>query len=346
MTTNLFLKESIMQTTELLAAIETRSAEIKNEQQEIATRLTALERKGLPNIHGASDASTGLELKSLVAALGASGNMTAKASVQVSKSTLLQGVSAGYLNPVSQNIGVFAQAEQLSIASQIHSFGTTAAIIDYSVLTTADSGAIQVKEGDLKKQLDIVSTPKKVEMLTHAGWVKISTQALADQQNISQALGSIMYGAIARSVDANIVATAIAEGTTGATMSTPLLSALGAVAQIQSYGKSGVVFVNPIDFAAITLSVNSNGDFIQVPQAYAGVIRAASGVAQGTYLATSLDGSGLDLAVNETVGIDIGTSGDDFLKNLRVLLAESRAVALIRDANLVVTGSLSAAKAK
>lgn len=334
-----------MQTSELLAAIESKSAEIKNEQQEIATRLTALERKGLPNIHGASDAATGLELKSLVAALGASGNMTAKASVQVAKSTLLQGTSAGYVNPVTQNIGVFAQAEQLSIASQIHSFGTTAAIIDYTVLTTTDSGAVQVLEGDLKKQLEVTSTPKKIEMLTHAGWVKISTQCLDDQVAIQQAIGSIIYGAIARSVDANIVATAIAEGVKGATMSTPLLSALGAVAQIQSYGKSGVVFVNPLDFAAITLSVNSNGDFIQVPQAYAGVIRAASGIAQGQYLATSLDGSGLDLAVRESVGIDVGTTADDFVRNLRVLLAESRAVALVRDANLVVTGALAKAVA-
>ena len=331
----------------LIQTLETRSAEIKGAQQDLATRLMDLEQKSASGKGmGTISVAQGLEIKSLVAALSNSGNMTAKASVDVTKSTLLQGVSAGYLNPVSQNIGVFAQAEQLSIASQIHSFGTTAAIIDYSVLTTADSGAIQVKEGDLKKELAVVSTPKKVEMLTHAGWVKISTQALDDQVAIQQAIGSIMYGAIARSVDANIVATATAEGTSGATMSTPLLSALGAVAQIQSYGKSGVVFVNPIDFAAITLATNSNGDFIQVPQAYAGVIRAAAGVAQGSYLATSLDGSGLDLAVRENVGIDVGTTADDFVKNLRVLLAEARAVALVRDSNLVVTGSLSAAKAK
>ena len=331
----------------LIQTLETRSAEIKGAQQDLATRLMDLEQKSASGKGmGTISVAQGLEIKSLVAALSNSGNMTAKASVDVTKSTLLQGVSAGYLNPVSQNIGVFAQAEQLSIASQIHSFGTTAAIIDYSVLTTADSGAIQVKEGDLKKELAVVSTPKKVEMLTHAGWVKISTQALDDQVAIQQAIGSIMYGAIARSVDANIVATATAEGTSGATMSTPLLSALGAVAQIQSFGKSGVVFVNPIDFAAITLATNSNGDFIQVPQAYAGVIRAAAGVAQGSYLATSLDGSGLDLAVRENVGIDVGTTADDFVKNLRVLLAEARAVALVRDSNLVVTGSLSAAKAK
>ena len=336
-----------MQTNELVNVLEQRSAEIKGAQSELASRIMDLEQKAASaKGYGVTSVAQGMEIKSLITALGNSGNMTAKASVDVTKSTLLQGVSAGYLNPVSQNIGVFAQAEQLSIASQIHSFGTTAAIIDYSVLTTADSGAIQVKEGDLKKQLEIISTPKKVEMLTHAGWVKISTQALEDQVAIQQAIGSIMYGAIARSVDANIVATATAEGTTGATMSTPLLSALGAVAQIQSYGKSGVVFVNPIDFAAITLATNSNGDFIQVPQAYAGVIRAAAGVAQGSYLATSLDGSGLDLAVRENVGIDIGTTGDDFTANRRVLLCEGRAVAIVRDSNLVVTGSLSAAKAK
>ena len=332
-----------MEHNQIIQALEAKGAQFS----ELAQRVMDIEQKqASAKGYGVTSTASGLELKSLVAALSNSGNMTAKASVDVTKSTLLQGVSAGYLNPVSQNIGVFAQAEQLSIASQIHSFGTTAAIIDYSVLTTADSGAIQVKEGDLKKELAVVSTPKKVEMLTHAGWVKISTQALDDQVAIQQAIGSIMYGAIARSVDANIVATATAEGTAGATMSTPLLSALGAVAQIQSYGKSGVVFVNPIDFAAITLATNSNGDFIQVPQAYAGVIRAAAGVAQGSYLATSLDGSGLDLAVRENVGIDIGTTGEDFVKNLRVLLCESRAVALVRDSNLVVTGSLSAAKAK
>ena len=332
-----------MEHNQIIQALEAKGAQFS----ELAQRVMDIEQKqASAKGYGVTSVAQGMEIKSLITALGNSGNMTAKASVDVTKSTLLQGVSAGYLNPVSQNIGVFAQAEQLSIASQIHSFGTTAAIIDYSVLTTADSGAIQVKEGDLKKQLEIISTPKKVEMLTHAGWVKISTQALEDQVAIQQAIGSIMYGAIARSVDANIVATATAEGTTGATMSTPLLSALGAVAQIQSYGKSGVVFVNPIDFAAITLATNSNGDFIQVPQAYAGVIRAAAGVAQGSYLATSLDGSGLDLAVRENVGIDIGTTGEDFVKNLRVLLCESRAVALVRDSNLVVTGSLSAAKAK
>jgi len=334
-------------TKELVNTINQKSQEIKDEYNEMSKRLMALEQSNAKSVgfSGQPDASQD-RLTVLKTALAASGNATAKVVVPMQKSTLLQGVSAGKLSPTERNIGVFAQAQQLSLAAQLHSFPTDASVIDYTVIGSTDAAQMQGGEGNLKHELAITSTPNKVEMNTFAGWVKVSTQALNDQININQAIDSVLRGAIQRGLDNHIMSVVTANATQGNSGVTPMLSALMAAAQIQSLGHAATVFVNPMDYAAITLTVGTNGEFIDVPQSYQGIIKPASGVTSGKYLATTLDGSGLDLAIRESLNIDIGTSGDDFIKNLRVLLAEVRAVALIRDPSLVIVGDLVAAKTK
>jgi hypothetical protein len=117
----------------LIDNIEQKSAEFKENYQDMSKRLMSLEQKaaGSNNVNfGGNDHQAPERLKGLTIALAASGNATAKVSVPMQKSILLQGVSAGKLMPTEKNIGVFAQAEQLSLSSQLHSFPTDAAVMN------------------------------------------------------------------------------------------------------------------------------------------------------------------------------------------------------------------------
>jgi hypothetical protein len=330
-----------MEQIEILKAFEKRDAEI-------ASRLLELEQKAVRPVIGMENASSiNTNLEPVMQALSSSGNLTAKSVVPMNrKSILLQGVSSGHLYPTHESLGVVAQSSGLSLSSQLHTFAITGSNVSYSRISSTDSGAMQGGEGNLKKELSINAEPVLAESNTFAGWSKISTQALSDQQNIELALSQVMSNCIYKALDAHAFDVASKQGTVGTAGPTPLITALSAVGAINGYGKQGVVFVNPSDYLAMTLATTTNGEFIEIPEAFAGSIKMASGIPTGSYLATTLDGEGLDLAIRENLNIDVGVTGDDFVKNLRVLLAEIRGLAIVRDPSLVITGTLAANKTK
>ena len=324
--------------------IEQKSSEIKNEQQELSLRLQALEQKSVGNVHGATNASTGFEVKSVLEALSASGNMTCKSVVPANaKSILTQGNTS--ILPTVSNQGVIGQNE-ISLASQLPFFGIQEAVVRFSRLSTTDMGAIQGGEGLLKKELAIDATPIERECNTFAAWTAVSTQALADQRDVQTAISSVLSVGILRAVNAHVIEVANAEGVKGSAQATPLLTALGAVAQIQAQGYGASVYLNPSDFVAAQLAVSSTGEFIGIPSGFAGTVKPAAGVPVGSFLATANDGSGIALAIREQMNLDIGVQGDQFVKNLRTLLMEIRALAIVRNPELVITGTLAKATAK
>jgi hypothetical protein len=319
--------------------IEQKSAEIKNEQAEIAMRLQALEQRSVPNVHGASSVGSGFEVKSVMDALASSGNFTAKSVVAANYKSILTQGNASILPTVS-NQGVIGQNE-ISLSAQLPSFGIQEAVVRFSRLSTNDMGAIQGLEGALKKELAIDATPIERECNTFAAWTSVSTQALADQKGINDAISSVLSIGILRALDAHAFGVATSEGTTGTVGTTPLLTALGAVASIQAQGFAATAYLNPVDFVAAQLAVSTTGEFIGIPNSFVGTIKVAAGVPAGSFLATANDGSGLSIALRESLAIDIGVQGDQFVKNLRSVLAELRGLAIIRNPALVVTGSLS-----
>lgn len=325
--------------------IESKSAEIKNEQQDLSLRLQALEQKQTGNIHGATTAQ-GLNLKSVTDGLASSGNLTVKATVPMAKSILLQGSTAGFIAPTHQNLGITAANDSASLASQLPSFGIEGSVIHFTRLSIDDVAGEQGLEGNLKKELNAVATPVEAESRTWAGWLKISTQALSDQRNIEAAINTVMTETVLRALSSHSVAVATAEGTAGTSGASPLISALTAAAMIESRGYKANVFVNPIDYIGMVLSQDSNGQFVQFPQAFTAALRPASGVTAGTYLATAANGDGVSLAMKEGINLDIGCVNDDFTRNVRTLLIEARGLAIVKNPSLVITGSLASVKAK
>lgn len=322
--------------------IEQKSAEIKNEQAEIAMRLQALEQRSVPNVHGASSTEDSrFDVKSIVEALAQSGNMTCKSILPANAKAILVNSNTSLL-PTVGNLGVFAAGE-ISLSAQLPSFSISEAIVRYSRLSTADQGAIQGAEGSLKKEISIDATPVEAESNTFAGWTSISTQGLADQRNINDALGTVLSTGILRAVDAHAFSVAQAQGTAGTAAATPLLTALQAAATIQAQGFAASVYLNPADFVGALLSTSTTGEFLDVPAAFAGVLKPAAGIPVGQFLATSNDGMGISLAIREGLSIDIGVVGDQFIKNVRTLLAEVRGLAIVKNPALVITGTLAKA---
>ena len=342
-TTTKFRKYQIMEYQNLIQTLEARSAEIKGAQSELAERIFHIEQKqaSARGFNATSTEGSRFDVKSIVEALAQSGNMTCKSIVPANaKSILVQGNTS--LMPTVANLGVFAAGE-ISLAAQLPSFSISEAIVRYSRLSTADKGAIQGAEGSLKHELAIDATPVEAECNTFAAWTAISTQALADQRNINDALGTVLSTGVVRAVNDHAFSVAQAQGTVGAVGATPLLTALTNAAAIQSQGFAASVYLNPADYVGALLATSTTGEFLDVPAAFVGVIKPAAGIPVGSFLATSNDGQGLSLAIRENLTIDIGVVGDQFIRNARTLLAEVRGLAIIKNPALVITGTLAKA---
>lgn len=326
---------------QVLKALEEKGAQFS----ELAARVMDLEQKSVGNVHGATTAQ-GLNLKSVVDGLASSGNLTVKTSVPMAKSILLQGSTAGFIAPTHQNLGITTANDSASLASQLPSFGIEGSVIHFTRLSSDDVAGEQGLEGNSKKELTAVATPVEAESRTWAGWLKVSTQSLNDQRNIEAAINTVMAETVLRALSAHAVQVATAEGTSGTSGATPLVSALTAAAMIESRGYKANVFVNPVDYIAMVLSQDTNGQFIQFPQAFTAALRPAAGVTAGTYLATAANGDGVSLAMKEGINLDIGCVNDDFTRNVRTLLIEARGLAIVKNPSLVITGSLAKATAK
>lgn len=326
---------------QVLKALEEKGAQFS----ELAARVMDLEQKSVGNVHGATTAQ-GLNLKSVVDGLASSGNLTVKTSVPMAKSILLQGSTAGFIAPTHQNLGITTANDSASLASQLPSFGIEGSVIHFTRLSSDDVAGEQGLEGNSKKELTAVATPVEAESRTWAGWLKVSTQSLNDQRNIEAAINTVMAETVLRALSAHAVQVATTEGTSGTSGATPLVSALTAAAMIESRGYKANVFVNPVDYIAMVLSQDSNGQFIQFPQAFTAALRPAAGVTAGTYLATAANGDGVSLAMKEGINLDIGCVNDDFTRNVRTLLIEARGLAIVKNPSLVITGSLAKATAK
>ena len=326
----------------LIQTLETRSAEIKGAQTELAERVLGLERQAA-NSKGfnATTEASGFEVKSVLESLANSGNFTAKSNVPASVKSILVNSNTSLL-PTVGNLGVIGQSE-ISLSAQLPSFAIQEAIVRFTRLSTNDSAAIQGGEGNLKKELAIDSTPVERESNTFAAWVAVSTQALADQKGITEAINSVLTVGIRRAVDAHAFSVAQAEGTAAVTGASPLVTVLGAIANVQAQGYAAVAYLNPADFVAVQLSQSTTGEFLDLPSAFVGTIRPAAGIPVGQFLVNATSGEGLSLAIRENLSIDIGVQNDQFVRNLRSVLIETRGLGVIKNPALVLTGALAKA---
>jgi len=123
----------------------------------------------------------------------------------------------------------------------------------------------------------------------------------------------------------------------------PLVTVLGAIANVQAQGYAAVAYLNPADFVAVQLSQSTTGEFLDLPSAFVGTIRPAAGIPVGQFLVNATSGEGLSLAIRENLSIDIGVQNDQFVRNLRSVLIETRGLGVIKNPALVLTGALAKA---
>ncbi len=280
----------------------------------------------------------------LARALAGSGNHTTGAVVC---RTLLQGVGASLLGATRADGGVVAIGGYggVPLVQAVQVIPTDAGTFFYNKISATSpppTGAKQAAEGDVKAQVALQSTPTTLTLATFAAWEKCSVQALDDQSGLAAAVESLLTGAVLRAADTDTWSVF----SSGATAITPEADAVSTIvktaAAIAAAGGSGIrAVVNPVDWATAMLTkASTSGNWLGLPPGVEmPAIVPSSGVPMGSVLVTA-GTDGAFVALREQVSASIGLSGDDFVRNLRTVLAEARLAAGIRNAALAYVGDL------
>jgi hypothetical protein len=101
------------------------------------------------------------------------------------------------------------------------------------------------------------------------------------------------------------------------------------------------VAINPADALAMQLAKADTSGVYLVPPALNAQVIAVPVVPAGQVLA--FDATATALALREQVAVEIGLDADDWSKNLRTLLCETRQLAVSRKPAQVLYGPLTAA---
>lgn len=197
-----------------------------------------------------------------------------------------------------------------------------------------------VAEGALKPEMALSATPHSDTLDTYAHWKAITRQALEDIPQIRSIVESRLRQGLLNALDAAIT-TALNGGTYTGVSNADLLTGvrLGlATVQGQGYGNPNVVVLNPADLAAIDISVmgsTMSGPTLQT-SAWGLSFIPAAGVAVGTAYVGDLDAA-VQLFRRSTATVMASEShADYFIRNLVLLLAEIRALAVVSEPNALV----------
>lgn len=204
----------------------------------------------------------------------------------------------------------------------------------------------QGAEGDTKSAVRPDHELVTQNALTIAGYAKMSRQALADSQELRQAVDVTLNRSVATALDVALV-----NGMTGFTggfeglataytslVYTSLVDAISeGVATMQVAGfVPDVVALNPADWLAITVAKGTANDHY-LSGSYLGQIEP---VLRGLRVVLSpsidagkalvLDSTHSELLIVNDFTVEIGYTNDDFIKNLAVLLGEMRILPVFR----------------
>lgn len=202
------------------------------------------------------------------------------------------------------------------------------------------NNAAIVKELALKPNSGVPATSVTKEIQTWAHWVEISKQVMADASGLEAAIGQLLVTGLVRKIDDHI----FSELATNATIWTPTLTGSDVFAEaaltLEAAGAQQVaIFVNPMDYlAAATMKASTSGVYLGMsPMAPSNVIASAS-VPVGNLLA--FDPAAVAYFERETVGVQIGYHGDQFVRNAATVLCEARGHAAALNTSLVIAGAI------
>ena len=355
-----------MSTTQLvvdaLQSLEERAVEsmkkMKERQDEFADRLLQIEQKGTARYDdgGGHSIAHGLghrvwtEMKKnadilsktdrLRLALPGAGDLAIKAAGDVTGTTSARTIQSGGVGiPGAMALGVYN-------AMPTRSIGATSAV-EYSRYTGIEgAAALQAAEGDAKAAVRPTFGLITQSALTVAGYSKVSKQALTDSNELARAVDVTLRRSIGTALD-----TLLMSGSWGgangflahATAYTSLVytnladAASEAVATMQEAGfMPDTVVLKPADWLAITTATASgSGEYLSgaylspLPELLRGMkVVLSPGVTAGKVMVA--DSSQLELLVVDDMTVEVGTSGDDFTKNVRTILGEMRVIPTFR----------------
>lgn len=248
------------------------------------------------------------------------------------------GIPAQWQGLVPTTLGVKNRLYDL-----VRKIGANGQAVSFAQVGLADNKAAKVKELGLKPNSELSTTPKTLEILTHAHWTEASKQVLDDVAGLQALIGSTLIEGLTRVVDTHIFtqlstnATAFTASTTGSDVFAE------ASLKIQLAGGSNIVVaVNPEDYLAAVIAKSSQGEYVGLTPFPVNLVASPS-VTKGMILA--FDQSAAAYFNRQDAGIFIGYHADQFVRNAVTILAESRGVAGVLNPNLVLFGDLPAAVA-
>lgn len=227
-----------------------------------------------------------------------------------------------------------------------------AGAVDYIYITPAPATAAPVvAEGAAKPESDFTVNLVSKTLQTYAHWKAASRQALDDLSTLRTLMENYLRAGVQRAIEGGIVDALAADTTIGAASGATMLEAARAgMATVQTNHRTpnGLV-LNPADWASIDLAAfaaSVQGAVVQ-NSPWGLTIAASPDLPAGTgYVGDFKSGvSVFDRGVSNVYATDSHT--DFFLKNVIVILAETRALPAVTDSaslvKITVDGGATAA---
>jgi HK97 family phage major capsid protein len=239
----------------------------------------------------------------------------------------------------SPTIGENAQ-RRLSLLTELQRIPVTSNAFEFNQLDSYVAAAnYQGQEGALKPQQSMPTELKTAPIATIAAWTRFSEQVLADNPALQvQANGLLRYGVLAKAqaemIAGNDQIVGLQELATSyiAASDAPMADAIGAAQtalDIQGWNGTHVV-MHPTDWHAIRAEREENGG-AYIANGWANPNRPTIwGMSVITDPAVDLgkplvfDATQCAILDREDARVELGRSGDDFIRNQVVMLAEMR----------------------
>lgn len=247
---------------------------------------------------------------------------------------------------VSGGMG-FVEGGVLGLQNALTIRPADAASIEYSRYTGQQgAAAVQAAEGDTKAAVRPDHSLIVQNALTIAGFSKMSRQAINDESELRRAVEITLNRSVATALDAALVNGAVGFAGGFKALATAytslvygaLVDAISeAVSMMQTAGFSPTTAVlNPADWLAISTARGTANDHY-LSGSYLGtmepMLRGLNVVLSPTITAGTalvMDSSHSELQIVENFTVEVGYQGDDFVKNLSVILGEMRVLPVFR----------------
>jgi HK97 family phage major capsid protein len=246
----------------------------------------------------------------------------------------------------------------------------TSNIISWVEQANIDGGAGGTAEGDVKNQMDFDIEVRNEALVKRTVYIKVSEEMLEDVDFLSSEINNELLRTLSLDIDNQLLT---GNGTA------PNLTGLLSVATSWSAGsfanavdeannwdvlrtainqvsiahfEPNVILMHPSDVTAMGLTKGADGHYVMPPfQSAEGKMVTGVRILENTGMTIDnflvMDSTRATAFWKDNIRIEVGWVNDDFVRNLRTVLAEARLLQRVRknDAGAFVTGTFTAAKA-